>query len=89
MRFPVDDSPLFDARKSFLRMQYFSANILLDWASVLRVMEVHGTEQELSEEMLPAKNEAQACYRYCRLYLSVAEEQLLGWRLGTFVSIWG
>ena len=88
IRFPADDTPLFDARKSFLRMQYFSICIVLEWASVLRVMEVYGTDQDVSDEIILAKSEAQICYRYCALYINVAEEQLLGWKLGTFISIW-
>ena len=69
-------------------MQYLSMNTVLEWASVLRVLEAYGTDEELSDELVLAKEEARECLRYCVLYLTVAEEQLLGWKLGTFISIW-
>ena len=57
-------------------MQYLAITIVLEWASVLRVVEVHGTDEEQSEEIALAKSEARECFSHCRLYLSVAEEQL-------------
>lgn len=88
IRFPMDNTPLFDARKSFLRMQYITLTVVLEWASVLRVLETYGTEMEQSEEIAMAKQEAQECFSYSVLYIEVAEEQLLGWKLGTQISIW-
>ncbi|TPX18969.1 uncharacterized protein E0L32_011362 [Thyridium curvatum] len=88
VRFPVDNTPLFDARKSFLRMQYIILIVALEWASVLRVLETYGTDIEQSEEIAMAKQEAQECFSFCVLYIEVAEEQLLGWKLGTHISIW-
>ncbi|KAH7029313.1 uncharacterized protein B0I36DRAFT_130832 [Microdochium trichocladiopsis] len=37
--------PLFDPRKNFLRGQYFCMFVVLEWASVLRVMEAHSRGQ--------------------------------------------
>jgi hypothetical protein len=68
-------------------MQYLAIVVVLEWASVLRVIEVHGTEEEHSKEIALAKSEARECFSHCRLYLSVAEEQLMGYKLGTNTSI--
>lgn len=87
VRFPLDNSPLFDARKSFLRLQYFSLTTVLEWASVLKVMEAYGTERENSDDIALARIEAIECFRCCALYLEVAAEQLLGWQLGTSISL--
>ncbi|OAA65182.1 hypothetical protein SPI_01969 [Niveomyces insectorum RCEF 264] len=88
IRFPLDNSPLFDARKSFLRLQFFSLSTVLEWASVLRVMEAFGTARAASDDIALARLEATECFRCCTLYLDVAAEQLLGWQLGTSTSLW-
>ncbi|ERT00566.1 hypothetical protein HMPREF1624_03940 [Sporothrix schenckii ATCC 58251] len=74
IRFPLDNSPLFDA--------------LLGWASVLKVMDVYGTDRENTDDIALARLEASECFRSCALYLEVAAEQLLGWQLGTSISLW-
>ena len=90
--FPIDDTPLFDPRKSFLRLQYLIMFIVLDWASVLRVLEFHDRHQDPAypQGELPdsTRYEVAECIKYCCLYLGVAEEQLAGRKLGTHVSVW-
>ncbi len=88
IRFPLDNSPLFDARKSFLRLQYISLSAVLEWASVLKVLEAYGTERENTDDIALARVEATECFRCCALYLEIASEQLLGWQLGTSISLW-
>ncbi|CAK7206158.1 hypothetical protein SEUCBS139899_008943 [Sporothrix eucalyptigena] len=88
IRFPLDNTPLFDARKSFLRLQYFSLQTVLEWASVLKVMEAYSTDRENTDDIALARIEATECFRCCALYLEVAAEQLLGWQLGTSISLW-
>lgn len=89
--FPIDTSPVFDPRKSFLRAQYVSMYVVLEWASVLRVFEAFAAPDAAghdSEEVVLAKAEAQECFKYCVLYLTIAEEQLVNWKLGTHNSLW-
>ncbi|CAK7218173.1 hypothetical protein SBRCBS47491_003417 [Sporothrix bragantina] len=88
IRFPLDNTPLFDARKSFLRLQYFSLKTVLEWASVLKVMEAYHNDRENTDDLALARIEATECFRCCALYLEVAAEQLLGWQLGTSISLW-
>lgn len=88
--FPLDSSPVFDARKSFLRAQYMSMYVVLEWASVLRVFEAFSGVGDTPdpEELTIAKSQAQECFRFCILYLTVAEEQLVSLKLGTHISLW-
>ncbi|KAF1973093.1 hypothetical protein BU23DRAFT_143153 [Bimuria novae-zelandiae CBS 107.79] len=90
VRFPLDATPVFDSRKSFLRGQYVALFVVLGWPSVLKIME-HGIgedapfDQNAIEIM---KEQAAECIRGCCLYLSVADEQLMGRTMGTHFSMW-
>jgi hypothetical protein len=88
--FPLDSSPVFDARKSFLRAQYMSMYVALKWASVLRVFEAFSGAGDIldEDELTTAKSEARECFKFCILYLTVAEEQLISRKLGTHISLW-
>ncbi|KXJ90615.1 hypothetical protein Micbo1qcDRAFT_226601 [Microdochium bolleyi] len=94
VRFPLDDAPLFDPRKNFLRGQYFCMFVVLEWASVLRVMEAHsrgegaGPARRIDEKLAMARTEAQDCIRNTVIYLRCAEEQLARWKMPVYNVIW-
>ncbi|KAF2000728.1 hypothetical protein P154DRAFT_619961 [Amniculicola lignicola CBS 123094] len=90
IRFPVDGSPVFDSRKSFLRGQYVALFVVLGWPSVLKIME-HGEGEgpPLDHETLAVtKDQAAGCIKGCCLFLSVADEQLMGRKMGTHFTLW-
>jgi hypothetical protein len=90
VRFPLDATPLFDSRKSFLRGQYVALFVVLGWPSVLKIME-HGTGEgaPFDENAIAVmKEQASGCIRGCCLFLSVADEQLMDRKMGTHFSMW-
>ena len=90
VRFPLDSTPVFDCRKSFLRGQYIGLFVVLGWPSVLKIME-HGEADgpTLSQETLAVtKDQAQVCIKSCCVFLSVADEQLMGRKMGTHFSLY-
>lgn len=90
VRFPLDATPVFDSRKSFLRGQYVALFVVLGWPSVLKIME-HGIGEEApfdNSAIAVMKEQAAGCIRGCCLYLSVADEQLMGRSVGTHFSLW-
>ncbi|OAG06909.1 uncharacterized protein CC84DRAFT_1215926 [Paraphaeosphaeria sporulosa] len=90
VRFPLDATPVFDSRKSFLRGQYVALFVVLGWPSVLKIME-HGTGEGAPFEQTAVaamKEQAAGCIRGCCLFLSVADEQLMDRTMGTHFSMW-
>lgn len=90
VRFPIDDTPVFDSRKSFLRGQYVALFVVLGWPSVLKIME-HGDGDGVpfdQETLAVTRDQAQGCIRGCCLFLSIADEQLMGRKMGTHFSLW-
>lgn len=90
IRFPIDATPVFDSRKSFLRGQYIALFVVLGWPSVLKIME-HGEGDGLpldQETLAVTRDQAQGCIRGCCLFLSVADEQLMRRKMGTHFTLW-
>lgn len=90
VRFPLDSTPLFDSRKSFLRGQYIALHVVLGWPSVLRIME-HGDNdisQNDQESFSTIRSQAQDCLTSSALFLSIADEQLMGRRMGTHFTLY-
>lgn len=90
VRFPLDATPVFDSRKSFLRGQYFALFVVLGWPSVLKIME-HGTDEGAPFDQTAIsvmREQAAGCVRGCCLFLSVADEQLMDHTIGTHFSMW-
>lgn len=90
VRFPLDASPLFDSRKSFLRVQYIALHVVLGWPSVLKLLENHesGVVSLDIETLQITKDQAQSCMKSSALLMSVAEEQLMGRKLGTYFTLY-
>lgn len=90
VRFPLEATPIFDPRRSFLRGQYIALFVVLGWPSVLKIMESGiGKEAPFDENTISVmKEQAAGCIRGCCLYLSVADEQLIGRTMGTHFSLW-
>jgi hypothetical protein len=89
--FPLDATPVLDPRKSFLRGQYFALFVVMNWPAVLQVMEYGAMPDESvvdPETLASTRERAQDCIRSAMLYISVADEQLMGRKLGTHLSIW-
>lgn len=90
VRFPLDSTPLFDSRKSFLRIQYMALHVVLGWPSVLRILE--NSEGEASaqenETIVVTREHARHCIKSSALLLSVADEQLMGRKMGTHFTLY-
>ncbi|KAI4713397.1 hypothetical protein J4E89_002377 [Alternaria sp. Ai002NY15] len=90
VRFPLDSTPLFDSRKSFLRIQYMALHVVLGWPSVLRILE--NSEEEASaqenETIVVTREHARHCIKSSALLLSVADEQLMGRKMGTHFTLY-
>jgi hypothetical protein len=86
VRFPLDSTPVFDSRKSFLRGQYIGLFVVLGWPSVLKIMEYSETDgPTLSQETLAVtKDQAQLCIKSCCVFLSV----LMRRKMGTHLSLY-
>ncbi|KAF2820060.1 hypothetical protein CC86DRAFT_471706 [Ophiobolus disseminans] len=90
VRFPLDSTPLFDSRKSFLRGQYIALHVVLGWPSVLELMkqgDSDATHQD-QETLLVTRDQAQDCLRSSALFLSIADEQLMGRKMGTHFTLY-
>lgn len=89
IRFPIDDRPLFDLRKSFLRCQYVALFVLMGWPSLLRILERGDTSAEAQERIpIVDKEQAAECIRSCVLLLASAEETLACLNLGSQLVLW-
>ncbi|KAF2021583.1 hypothetical protein BU24DRAFT_23177 [Aaosphaeria arxii CBS 175.79] len=90
VRFPIDSTPVFDTRKSFLRGQYFALFVVLGWPSVLKILESGQAEGSSldSESLSVTKEQAAGCIKGCCSYLSIADEQLMGRKMGTHFTLW-
>jgi len=84
VRFPLDSTPLFESRKSFLRGQYIALHVVLGWPSVLEVMKV--AENDMDQNV--TRGQAQDCLRSSALFLSIADEQLMGRKMGTHFTLY-
>ncbi|KAF2741543.1 hypothetical protein EJ04DRAFT_571614 [Polyplosphaeria fusca] len=90
VRFPIDATPVFDSRKSFLRGQYIALFVVLGWPSVLKIMEIGdaGDGGLGDQELALTREQAQGCIQGCCLFLKVADEQLIGRKMGTHFTLW-
>lgn len=93
IRFPLNGAPLFDLRKSFLRVQFTALNAVILWPSVLQWLEHSMNESieqvdQLSEQLGHAKRETRDCIEYCVLCSEIAQELLMNRHLGLQFSIW-
>jgi len=95
IRFPVDTSPLFDPRKSFLRAQYIVLFVVIGWPSVLRLLQLQSQLMDAPEPMahgetiVTLKAQAQECLSSCLLFLGGAEELLTKRTMGLAFTLWG
>lgn len=90
VRFPLDATPVFDSRKSFLRAQYVALFVVLGWPSVLKIME-HGEGEGPpldADTRAVTKDQAASCIQGCCLLTSIADEQLMSRKMGTHFSLW-
>jgi hypothetical protein len=90
IRFPVNTSPLFDLRKSFLRVQYVALHTVIFWPSVLQYLELcaGGNGELSSSKMQSLQKEARSWVQYCILCCGCAEELLVQRHLGLQFAIW-
>ncbi|KAF2109762.1 hypothetical protein BDV96DRAFT_234120 [Lophiotrema nucula] len=89
IRFPKDGTPVFESRKSFLRGQYIALFVVLGWPSVLKIMEFGDSGDGHSEhDMSLTREHARDCLQGCCLFLSVADEQLMGRKMGTHFTLY-
>ena len=90
VRFPLDSTPLFDSRKSFLRVQYIALHVVLGWPSVLKILE--NSEEETGvqdhETIVVTRDHARHCIKSTALVLSIADEQLMGRKMGTHFTLY-
>ncbi|KAH7381563.1 hypothetical protein BKA66DRAFT_119358 [Pyrenochaeta sp. MPI-SDFR-AT-0127] len=90
VRFPLDSTPLFDSRKSFLRGQYIALHVVLGWPSVLKILEDSegdGIIQD-QETLMVTRDHARNCMRSSALVMSIADEQLMGRKMGTHFTLY-
>jgi hypothetical protein len=91
VRFPLDATPVFDSRVSFLRGQYFALFVVLGWPSVLKLME-YGDREDIpgldAKAVAATKEQAAGCIKGCCNFLSVADEQLSNRNMGTHFTLW-
>ncbi|EOA85620.1 uncharacterized protein SETTUDRAFT_40149 [Exserohilum turcica Et28A] len=90
VRFPLDTTPLFDSRKSFLRIQYLALHVVLGWPSVLRILENNKAEvvSKDQEPMVTTREHARSCMESSALLLSIANEQLMERKMGTHFTLY-
>ncbi|KAF2096620.1 hypothetical protein NA57DRAFT_58523 [Rhizodiscina lignyota] len=92
VRFPVNASPLFDLRKSFLRFQYLAMHTVIYWPSVLQFLETKATRAhehlQVGEHLRSVQQEAQDCIDNCVLCCEAVEELLMQRHLGFNFAIW-
>jgi hypothetical protein len=88
----VGAAPLFDLRKSFLRLQYLALHTVIYWPSVLQLLENNvgqGSEKgRIPERLLKAQSEAKDCIRHCALVAEVAGELVMQRNLGLQFTLW-
>ncbi|CAN9325657.1 unnamed protein product [Alternaria alternata] len=90
VQFPIDSTPLFDSRKSFLRVQYIALHVVLGWPSVLKILEVSEEEAgaQDDETIVITRDHARHCIKSSALLLSIADEQLMGRKMGTHFTLY-
>ncbi|KAB5550008.1 hypothetical protein GE09DRAFT_1128657 [Coniochaeta sp. 2T2.1] len=91
IRFPSDTTPLFDPRKAFLRIQYLAMFVLINWPSVLQVLEAGETTTSSLGSMLESEMMQQSvkrCLKSCALVVGAAEETLARRGLGSQLTLW-
>jgi hypothetical protein len=90
VQFPIDSTPLFDSRKSFLRVQYIALHVVLGWPSVLKILEVSEEEAGAQdhETIVVTRDHARHCIKSSALLLSIADEQLMGRKMGTHFTLY-
>ncbi|KAF1841370.1 uncharacterized protein K460DRAFT_408837 [Cucurbitaria berberidis CBS 394.84] len=90
VRFPLDATPLFDSRKSFLRGQYIALHVVLGWPSVLKILQDSESDVTMQDQdtRRVTTDHAQSCLSSSALVLSIAEEQLMGRKIGTHFTIY-
>ncbi|OCL08327.1 hypothetical protein AOQ84DRAFT_376859 [Glonium stellatum] len=80
VRFPINTTPLFDLRKSFLRIQFVALHTVILWPSVLQLIEAiatRGENQVLTDQLRNMQKEARDCIEYCILNCELAEELVM------------
>jgi hypothetical protein len=92
VRFPISPNPLFDLRKSFLRLQYLALHTVIFWPSVLQLLENNvGSSSDngrVPERLEKAQSGARDCIENCALVAEVAEELVMQRHLGLQFTIW-
>lgn len=90
VRFPLDATPLFDSRKSFLRIQYIALHVVLGWPSVLKILEIGDDEagSQDQEALVVTRDQAQNCMRSSAVLMSIVDEQLMGRKMGTHFTLY-
>jgi hypothetical protein len=90
VRFPLDSTPLFDSRKSFLRGQYIALHVVFGWPSVLELVKQGDGDATYQDQdtFLVTRDQAQDCLRSSALFLSIADEQLMGRKMGTHFTLY-
>jgi hypothetical protein len=86
LQFALDEKPLFDPRKSYLRVQYIGLFVIMGWPLILQVLELRDNRH--ADVELSVKEQAQEGLRSCILMIEAAEEALSRRNLGSQLTLW-
>ena len=85
IRFPIAVTPLFDLRKSYLRLQFVALQCVIFWPSVLQMLQDANAQTPASQpngRTGNAREEAAECIRNCVLTSQFSEEILMQRHMG-------
>jgi len=92
VRFPISAAPLFDIRKSFLRLQYEALHAVILWPSVHQLLESNSTRGhehlQVGDHLASVQKECQEFIKHCVVTAQLAEELLVRRHLGLQYTIW-
>lgn len=87
VKFPLTASPLFDLRKSYLRMQYMALHAVVYWPSVLQVIKEEAlptADSQVNGLASNTREEASECIRNCILCQQLSEELVMQRHMGQY-----
>ena len=93
VRFPLTTTPLFDLRRAFLRLQYLTMHSVINWPSVLQLLE-HGQtppasgDMKAQERLSKLQAEARSFIEHATKVCEAAEELLMEGHYGLQFTIW-
>ncbi|KAF2493490.1 hypothetical protein BU16DRAFT_81215 [Lophium mytilinum] len=91
VQFPINAMPLFELRKSYLRVQFVALHAVVLWPSVLQFLESmmnQGPEKGTTERLDNLQRDTRDCIKSCVLNCELAEELLMQRHLGLQFAIW-